>query len=264
MATLHLSQLAHDAADFDVSDERSLRALHAAEVSHFWHRARNELIVERLAALSVRPPAAIVDLGCGSGAVTAHLHRAGYRTVGIDGHRTLIAEAERRAPTAEWWTHDLALGIEALPRRDFGAAALFDVVEHLERPIDAIEAALALVEPRGVVVGTVPALMSLWSPVDERAGHRVRYDVRSLRELLACVRGARLLELQPFFRSLVPLLWVQRRLLARGHGSALSEQNLAVPRWPLNALLHRLCTLERRLPLRNVPGASLWFALRRE
>jgi hypothetical protein len=83
--------------------------------------------------------------------------------------------------------------------------------------------------------------------------------------LLEGVNGASVIEIAPFFRSLVPLLWIQRRFVGRRGDAAGAVQNLSVPNWPLNAALfsmvtleHRLATLLDRAPL---PGASLWFAL---
>ncbi|MET0595776.1 MAG: hypothetical protein ABW133_23965, partial [Polyangiaceae bacterium] len=133
--------------------------------------------------------------------------------------------------------------------------------------------AMSLAKPGGHVVGTVPALMSLWSSIDEQAGHKIRYSEETLAATLAGVRGARVLEIAPFFRSLVPLVWVQRRMLGksgrtdpREHVQA-SVQNLRVPPLPINAGLLALANAEhalaRAMPRLSIPGASLWFSLAR-
>lgn len=38
-------------------------------------------------------------------------------------------------------------------------------------------------------MGSVPALMGLWSEVDEVSGHRLRYDIRGLRNMLSSIDG---------------------------------------------------------------------------
>ena len=109
--------------------------------------------------------------------------------------------------------------------------------------------------------------MALWSGVDQYAGHKTRYSAETLRAVLERVTGTTLLEIAPFFRSLVPLMWIQRRFVGRRGDAAGSVQNLSVPRWPLNSVFfsmvsieHRLATLLDKAP---IPGASLWFALSR-
>jgi 2-polyprenyl-3-methyl-5-hydroxy-6-metoxy-1,4-benzoquinol methylase len=260
--------LAEDHAGFDVTEERAMRALARAEEAHFWHRSRNALLADELRDLGVVPPAKILELGCGGGCVTASLARAGYLVTGVDGHPSLVARAALRAPDARFVVHDLSTGAGPL-EGDNDAVALFDVIEHLDHPLAAIELALGLTRRGGVVVGTVPALMLLWSAVDEQAGHRVRYDRAGLSKLLERVAGADVVKLTPFNRVLVPMMLFQRRIVARPSSSVgqRSEENFAVPPRPLNAALYALTRAEakgfRFRGSERVPGSSLFFALRK-
>ncbi len=263
-----LSELEADDRGFDVTDARTLEALRSAEDRHFWHLTRNELIASRLHALGVKRGAKVVELGCGGGCVTAYLHTRGYDVVGVDGHRALVQVAALRAPGARFWVHDLARGVDGLPEREFDAAGLFDVIEHLEEPSMAIAAGLALVREGGVVVGTVPAMPLLWSRVDEQAGHKRRYTRGTLRAELGCVVGGVVEEIAPFNRALVPMMLVQRRLVTRRGGrGAISEANLRVPQRGINRLAAWVLRAERRMAgvLDRVPveGSSLWFAVRK-
>jgi SAM-dependent methyltransferase len=267
MSAERSSELAPDDPSFDISDEADVAALLRAEEKHFWHRSRNRFILAKLAGLPVSPGARIVELGCGAGCVAAELAGAGYDLTGIDGHRALIDVAATRAPAARFLCRDLRSGVLDLAERSFDAACLFDVIEHLDEPERALESALSLVRPGGHVVGTVPALMSLWSGIDEHAGHKIRYSAAGLRQFLSRTAGARVVQVSPFFRSLVPLMWAQRRLIGKRGGAGASVRNLSVPPSPVNSALFAMVTLEHalapaldRLPL---PGASLWFALKK-
>ncbi len=260
--------LAPDDPAFDISDRDDVAALLSAEERHFWHRSRNRFIVQRLARLGIAAGARVVELGCGAGCVAAELASAGYELTGVDGHQALVDVAMARAPRARFLCRDLREGVSDLPKGSFDVACLFDVIEHLDRPADALEMALSLVRPSGHLVGTVPALMALWSGIDEHAGHKTRYSRATLRGVLETIAGANIVEMAPFFRSLVPIMWAQRRLIGRRGSAGASVKNLTVPPKPVNAALHAMVTLEHALsgalekfPL---PGTSLWFVLKKK
>jgi 2-polyprenyl-3-methyl-5-hydroxy-6-metoxy-1,4-benzoquinol methylase len=261
------TELSPDDPAFDITDRAAMNALLKAEEQHFWHRARNHYIRQRLHGLGIASRGRILELGCGAGCVAGELSQAGYDVTGVDGHRSLIDIATKRAPHARFLCRDLRQGLPDLAGEIFDAACMFDVIEHLHDPEKALEEALAWVAPNGHLVGTVPALMALWSGTDAYAGHKTRYSARTLRAVLERVRGAKLIEIAPFFRSLVPIMWIQRRFVGKRGDAAGSVQNLSVPRWPLNGALFAMVTVENRLATvldkSPVPGASLWFALRR-
>jgi 2-polyprenyl-3-methyl-5-hydroxy-6-metoxy-1,4-benzoquinol methylase len=271
-STEHASELKPDDAAFDISDEADVEALLRAEEAHFWHKARNRFIRGKITKLGVLPGARILELGCGAGCVSAELSRAGYEVTGVDGHRSLLGVACTRAPQARFFCHDLRRGLPDLELGTFDLVGLFDVIEHLDDPIRALADALRFAKAGGYVVGTVPALMALWSSIDEHAGHKTRYSATRLSATLAGLAGATVLETAPFFRSLVPLVWLQRRLLSqsrdadRHNHAAASVQNLRVPPPPINAGLFAMVAAEQALAplLGPIPGTSLWFSLRRD
>jgi SAM-dependent methyltransferase len=258
-----ISELPAAHAEYSVADTEVMAALSRAEDGHFWHLSRNRFIARQLRRLGVTPPARILELGCGGGCVAAALARAGFSVTGVEGHLSRIRQAATRAPGATFLVHDLRLGLGPLGTERWDVVALFDVIEHLENPAAALQVALRRVVPRGLLVGTVPALMSLWSDVDARSGHRLRYDRSALTNLMGELPDAEVLEVTSFNRLLVPLLWVQRRAAARPDAL---ERGLKVPWSPLNALVDGALWMEQRIaPLLNrlrVPGASLWFAIR--
>ncbi|MGA8889951.1 MAG: class I SAM-dependent methyltransferase [Anaeromyxobacteraceae bacterium] len=260
---LVVSELPAGHSGYSLEDRAVVEALWKAEERHFWHRARNRFIQQGLRRLGAPPPATFLEIGCGGGCVAAALSRSGYRVTGVDGHAELVLRAAARAPGASFVVHDLGRGLDDVGGREWDAAGLFDVLEHLEDPAEAVADAARRVVPGGLVVGTVPALMSLWSDVDARSGHRLRFEPTGLREVLRGMAGTEVLEVRPFNRLLVPMLWMQRR--AAGRRDAL-ERGLAVPWAPVNWAMDGLLRAEyvggAALDRMGMPGASLWFAVR--
>ncbi len=94
----------------------------------------------------------ICDLGCGNGHITGRLAALGYRVTGVDASASGIQIARRAYPNAEF--------VHALIDRDlnlgqFDLVISSDVIEHLYRPADLVEAMASLLKPGGhVLVGT--------------------------------------------------------------------------------------------------------------
>lgn len=263
-----LSELPTDYAGFNIADPAGLQRLSEAEERHFWFRTRNDIISKRLIALGCMPPARVLELGCGGGAVCGHLANLGFEVTGVDGHQARVLEAAHRVPRAFFFVHDLANGTGPFREGAFDAVGLFDVIEHLPQPGEALIAALGCARSGGLVVGTVPALMSLWSEADARAGHRLRYEERVLGELLNSVPGASLVEIRSFHRALVPILFVQRRLFRKRKSAISAGIHLQVPPALINRAFGAVMRLEQSLGWAldrlRLPGASLWFALRKD
>ncbi len=95
----------------------------------------------------------ICDLGCGNGHITGRLAALGYQVTGVDASASGIKIARRTFPAVEF--------VEAIIDRDLKNLGSFDlvissdVIEHLYRPSDLLEAATALLKPRGqILLGT--------------------------------------------------------------------------------------------------------------
>ena len=95
----------------------------------------------------------ICDLGCGNGHITGRLAALGYQVTGVDASASGIQIARRTYPEVEF--------VEAFINRDLKTPGSFDlvissdVIEHLYRPSDLLEAANSLLKPRGqLLLGT--------------------------------------------------------------------------------------------------------------
>jgi SAM-dependent methyltransferase len=275
-ANLFILDSAAEHSAFDISDPELLRMLEASQASHFWFPARNRQILQFLRRDGIAPPARILEVGCGTGTVLAGLARAGYRMTGVEMHPELARRAAAANPSVPIYSLNLFSAPQELARGGgFDAVALFDVVEHLAEPALVLRACAALLAPGGSLVGTLPALPVLWSDYDRFAGHRLRYDRRSLFALfegagLPRPRGAY------FFQTLLPGMLARRALVGRrrieagasGDTERRSAQHRALdaPPRPINAAFAAACAFERAirraLPFDAVPGTSLWFSAR--
>ena len=94
----------------------------------------------------------ICDLGCGNGHITGRLADLGFQVTGVDASPSGIAIARRAYPKVEF--------VEALIDRElrlgpFDLILSSDVIEHMYRPSDLLEAARALLKPGGqILLGT--------------------------------------------------------------------------------------------------------------
>ncbi|HEU4931070.1 MAG TPA: class I SAM-dependent methyltransferase [Pyrinomonadaceae bacterium] len=94
----------------------------------------------------------ICDLGCGNGHITGRLAKLGYQITGVDASASGIQIARRAYPNVDF--------VEALIDRElnlgrFDLVVSSDVIEHLYRPSDLLEAACSLLKPDGqILLGT--------------------------------------------------------------------------------------------------------------
>jgi SAM-dependent methyltransferase len=207
------------------------------EPKHFWFAERNRLILSTMReVLQTLRHRTALDIGCGTGFVTAALEHAGMQVCGLEAHigglriaRTriqgpLLCETAMRIPFAS----------------QFDAAMLCDVIEHTPDDVAVLRAASAAVRPGGIVVVTVPAHQWLWSPLDDVSGHKRRYSrqslVRAMNDAGLRVRVAR------YFNTLLLPAQIAQRLISSARNRhfdrlTLLQQSLTPPSEPWNALM---------------------------
>jgi SAM-dependent methyltransferase len=131
----------------------------------------------------------LLDIGCGSGQYLARMKELGWTVVGLDASQTAAENAQRRFgvpvvcdtfPSAR------------LPTGTFDLTTMWQVLEHLDRPRQALAAIRVLLRPGGRLVLTVPNTGS-WSA--KRFGpawvgldlprHLTHFTAESLHRMLA-------------------------------------------------------------------------------
>jgi ubiquinone/menaquinone biosynthesis C-methylase UbiE len=133
----------------DVAD--NLRGLEA-----FFHRNRAR-VVRRMVAKYATPGAPILDAGCGTGLNLRHLPQG---SVGVDINPRNVALLQERLPK-----HVVVEGdVEQLPFGDgsFGTILCTEVIEHIPDPAAALAEFRRVLQPSGVLIGSVPARSMIW------------------------------------------------------------------------------------------------------
>lgn len=224
--------------------------MYRVETRHFWFTGTRRVILEALErALGSRIVGArLLDLGCGTGFTLTQLPR-GVRAIGLDYSRAALGLARRRASGAE-----LVRGSAyALPfaNGSFDAILALDVLEHLERDLDAARELRRVLAPGGVAIITVPAFAELWSAHDEALDHHRRYRLHEIESVLRSA-GFRVEHGSYYNFFLFPLVAGARlaeraRLALGGAPKASNGADLGVPPAPVNGLLGAILGAERLL-----------------
>jgi SAM-dependent methyltransferase len=215
------------------------------EDGSFWFRSRNKVL--QLALRKHFPSAAnLLELGCGTGYTLRGLSaaRPSMSLVGADLYLSALKFAAKRLPEAEF----IQLDARHIPfENEFDVVGSFDVLEHIEDDFVVIKNMYKALRPGGGLIITVPQHKQLWSTWDDVCCHKQRY---SRIELISKVEAAgfRIIWITSFFTLLLPML-VASKLWWRRH--RISDNNfygssgLRLP-WLIDALLERVCDLERR------------------
>lgn len=183
---------------------RHAKGIGKVEDSHFWHVPRRSLFVALLQR-HASAGASVLEIGCGTGALSRKLRGQGFAITGMD-----LAPSPR-ADDAGWLVAGDGV---ALPwvNDSFDVVCCFDVLEHVDDQACLAEI-LRVLKPGGLLLASVPAFRRLWSARDAAAGHLRRYGRREFRNLLesAGFGVEKLFGFQCFLLPVVALSrWYQR------------------------------------------------------
>jgi SAM-dependent methyltransferase len=150
--------------------------------------ARKLLDRERLSLLGSLPPAArVIDVGAGRGRLVAALQARGHDAVGIEPSRASSAAAAAQGLPVE----SLALEHASFPPGSADLVILWHVLEHLDRPGEALARVRPWVKDDGRLVIAVPNLGSLQAEIggdrwfhQDVPRHRSHFTVPGLTALL--------------------------------------------------------------------------------
>lgn len=222
----------------------------------WWSRARNTMI-GRAFRRHVASNAHVLEVGCGTGIVTAHLRSLGWEVTGVElGTPVRGLHAEKH----------LLLGTDVfdLPpdqRTGYGVLALFDVLEHLEDPAGFLRRLLQHFPNAHMVIITVPARQELWTSFDAHYGHHRRYDRGMVRTMFAAA-GLATVSVRYFFHALYPAIAVNNLLRGRKRNIRFAPPAPG-PSSILNAAVAACFAAEAAVVPGPVPGSSIIAVARR-
>ncbi len=225
----------------------------AHDTTHWWYRARREILSDYLERYGALPKdARILEIGCGTGHNLPMLARFG-EVDAIEIDETAAAKASERlgkrvgsAPLPE---------LQGVAPASYDLVAVLDVIEHVEDDVAALKAIASVLKPGGKILITVPAHQWMWSAHDVVNHHKRRYSKATLTASLERAGlGWRKLR---WFNSLLFPVAVAARFAGKLMGKDDSDDS--PPPKPLNAIFEAVFGLERhlvgRLPL--PPGLSI-------
>ncbi len=225
-----------------------LRTLVEVEDRHWWYSERRSLLAKELRRLPA--PGRALDIGAAGGGNTRVLLGHGWQPVALEFAPTAAQIARERGI-------DVVRGdARELPVRtgSMDLVTAFDILEHIEEDYLAAAEITRVLRPGGTALIAVPADMALWSAHDTAVGHVRRYTRGTLADVV--VKGGLVIEEMWSWNVLLrPVVRLRRK---SSTGSDLSKVNPLV-----NTGLRAIITAERYLPVKSLPGVSLFLRARR-
>jgi trans-aconitate methyltransferase len=148
--------------------------------NHWWWRAREAILLKKIAALLEHTPRArLLDVGCGAGLFFDALQRFGD-VEGIESDAIAIESA------GEWRgrIHHGELDESFRPPAPYDLILMLDVLEHLNDPVQLLRRAAPLLNAGGRILITVPAFNWLWTRHDDINHHVQRYTATAMRRTI--------------------------------------------------------------------------------
>jgi len=225
-----------------------LAVLRQIEDGHFWFLGRRRIVRRYLSSAFPAAGVLLLDLGCGTGAQAGWLASCGFRVIALDRQ---VNEVQAR-PLSPISGRILQADATQLPLAPGSCAAVvaLDLAEHVDDHLMFAEVHRVL-QPRGRLVASVPALPGLWSYRDRAAGHLRRYTQKSFRSTLE-QGGFHEVRLVPYMFLALPLIFLSRWFGRRSaHLRDLEDQPPMIAHHVLAAITYAEITLGRwiRWPL---------------
>ena len=239
--------------------------MYRLEDSYWWFVARHRLIEAllrtRYGAPGGRPdPLTILDIGCGTGAMSARVARWG-RVVSADFSPLALQFSRRRGLGNLVGADAMRLPFAS---EQFDVLIAMDMLEHLQDDCRALDEFFRVLRPGGRLFATVPAYPHLWSEHDIALMHHRRYQRRELRERVIAA-GFQVEKLSHTMSLLYPVVAMQRRINASRPPHEPPQAAMPIVWPPVNSALTGILAAENAIARRiNFPfGVTIVCVARR-
>ncbi|MBO0831292.1 MAG: class I SAM-dependent methyltransferase [Actinobacteria bacterium] len=225
-----------------------LKLLTALEDRHWWYKERRAILARELRRLPATGRA--LDIGAAGGGNTRVLMQHGWQALALEYTDSVADVARARGISA------IRADARYLPLQtaSCGLVTAFDILEHIDEDYLAAAEIARVLRPGGTALVAVPCDMALWSPHDDEVGHVRRYSRPGLVEVIQKA-GLTVEQVWSWNVLLRPVVALRRK---SSTGSDLSELPPLV-----NGALTAVIVAERYLPVRTLPGVSLFLRARR-
>ena len=235
----------------DGFDKALFETLFKIEPSHFWFRSRNELLIQCLKRYF---PSAwdFCEIGCGTGYVLKAISAENphMALTGSEIYLSALDYAAKRVPHANLIQADIC----RFPfESEFDLIGNFDVLEHIDNDVLALQNIHKALKDNGGLILTVPQHKWLWSPYDEMACHKRRYSSEELRAKIKDA-GFKIIRITSFMTFLLPMMAISR-FKKTSDPISLLKINRAI-----NSIFYKISQAEQTLISRNMDlpfGGSL-------
>jgi len=228
-----------------------------ATADHFWIRRRFEVARRMLRGCNVEEWR-VSEVGCGQGLVQRQLEQD--FGVAVDGFELSLVSLEQNVSTRGRLLHYNVLDKRAEFGGQYDLVILFDVLEHIDQEEQFLDAIKFLAKPGGHLLINVPALQSLYSEYDRRAGHLRRYALLDLVRLVSA-QGFRVLTSTYWGLPLLPFLWVRKQHLRHVRSESVIRRGFDPGSKPVNRAMY---LLSRQEPIpQKICGTSAMLLARK-
>jgi len=145
------------------------------EDSHWWFKARKEIVMDVIKSYKNVPIDKCLDIGCGSGYFLSAFNEFCKECQGVEPYTYDNTKFE----------NIIQCSAEHTPFVDksFDVITMLDVLEHIKDEQPVLSEVKRLLKDDGVYLATVPACQWLYSKHDEENGHERRYSKKQLVDL---------------------------------------------------------------------------------
>lgn len=224
--------------------------MYSEEETCWWYVARHRLIESLLSHYYGKPgeqskSMTLLDIGCGTGAMSARLAKWG-RVVSADFSPLALQFSRRRGIEHLVGADAMNIGLRS---EQFDTLIAMDMLEHLPDDCAALAEFYRVLKPGGRVFATVPAYHHLWSEHDIALMHHRRY-VRSLLSDRFQAAGFKVEKLTHTMTMLYPVVALQRRLNSSKPPHDPPEAAMPLFPPPINSMLTGLLGAENAIARR--------------